>query len=134
MNIWFSRNLAVFLGIITPLLETIRRWHTWQENPPAFFDDYILGGLLLYGAWRVGKDARSGQRFLTAAWGFSLGMVYSSFFWQLEQMRLGTIDPAPISSGWVAIIKGIGFILVIIGFVTSLRKLPVENYGSINNS
>lgn len=124
--IWFSRNLAIFLGIITPLLETIRRWHTWQENPSAFFDDYILGGLLLYGAWRVGKDPQSGQRFLAAAWGFSFGMVFSSFFWQLEQMRLGAIDPAPISSGWVAIIKGIGFVLVIIGFITSLRKISVE--------
>ena len=124
--IWFSRNLAIFLGIITPLLETIRRWHTWRENPPAFFDDYILGALLLYGAWRVGKDASGGQRFLAAAWGFSFGMVYSSFIWQLEQMRLGTIDPAPISSGWVAIIKGIGFVLVIIGFITSLRKISVE--------
>jgi hypothetical protein len=126
VNIWFSRHLAIFLGIISPLLETIRRWHTWQENPPAFFDDYILGGLLLYGAWRVGKNAPSGQRFLAGAWGFALGMVYSSFFWQLEQMWLGAVDPAPISSGWVAVIKGIGFILVIIGFVTSLRKLPVE--------
>ena len=134
MDIWFSRNLAVFLGIITPLLETVRRWHTWRENPPAFFDDYILGGLLLYGAWRVSKNSQSGQRFLAAAWGFSLGMVYSSFFWQLEQNRLGAIDPAPISSEWVAIIKGIGFILVIIGFVTSLRKLSVEKYGSINDS
>ena len=134
MNILFSRYLAIFLGIISPLLETVRRWHTWQENPSAFFDDYILGGLLLYGAWRVGKNAESGQRFLAAGWGFSLGMVYSSFFWQLQQNRLGAIDPAPVSSEWVAFIKGIGFILVIIGFVTSLRKLPVENYGSINNS
>ena len=108
------------------MLETIRRWHTWQENPPAFFDDYILGGLLLYGARRVGKDPESGQKFLSAAWGFTFGMVYSSFFWQLEQMRLGAIDPAPISSGWVAIIKGIGFGLSILGFVTSLRKVSIE--------
>jgi hypothetical protein len=126
VNIWLSRNLAILLGIITPLLETIRRWSTWRENPPAFFDDYILGGLLLYGAWRVGKNARTGQRFLVGAWGFSLGMVYSSFFGQLEQMRLGAIEPAPISSGWVAVIKGMGFILVIIGFVTSLKNLPIE--------
>lgn len=126
MNIWFSRYLAIFLGIITPVLETIRRWSTWQENPPAFFDDFILGGLLLYGAWRVGKNAQTGQRFLAAAWGMACGMVYSSFFFQLGQMQLGAVDPAPISSGWVAFIKGIGFILVIVGFVTSLRKLPVE--------
>lgn len=107
-------------------METIRRWHTWQENPSALFDDYILGGLLIYGAWRVGQNSQSGQRFLTGAWGFALGMVYSSFFWQLEQMRLNVIDPAPVSSGLVAVVKGIGFILVIIGFVTSLRKLPIE--------
>jgi hypothetical protein len=119
----FSRYLAIILGIITPLLETIRRWSTWQENPAAFFDDYILGGLLLYGAWRVGRDARAGQKFLAAAWGFSFGMIYSSFFWQLEQNRIGSVDPAPISGEWVALIKGIGFILVIAGFVGSLWKI-----------
>ena len=126
MDIRLSRNLAILWGIITPVVETIRRWHTWRENPPAFFDDFILGGLLLYGAWRVRQDAEGGQKFLAAAWGFTLGMVYSSFFWQLEQMRLGAIDPAPISSAWVAGIKGIGFALSILGFVTSLRKVPIE--------
>lgn len=126
MNIWLSRRLAIFLGIITPVLETIRRWHTWRENPPAFFDDFILGGLLLYGAWRVGKDAASGQKFLAAAWGFTFGMVYASLTWQLEQWRLGNPDPAPISSGWVTIIKGIGLALTILGFVTSLRKVSIE--------
>ena len=123
MNIWLSQKLAVLLGILTPILETFRRWHTWQEYPPALFDDYILGGLLLYGAWSVKKDAKSGQKYLSAAWGFSFGMVYSGFFWQLQQNRLGAIDPAPISSEWVAIFKGIGFIIVIIGFLTSLRQI-----------
>ena len=119
-----SRYLAIFLGIITPLLETVRRWSTWQQNPAAFFDDYIIGGLLLYGAWRVGRDARGGQKFLTAGWGFALGMIYSSFFWQLEQNRLGSVDPAPVSGDWVLCIKGIGFILIITGFITSLWKIP----------
>lgn len=127
MTIWLSRNLAVFLGVITPLLETIRRWHTWQENPPAFFDDFILGGLLLYGAWRVSRNAAEGQKFLVAGWGFALGMVYSSFFHQLQMLREGAIDPAPISSEWVATIKGIGFLIVIVGFITSLRKVSVAD-------
>jgi hypothetical protein len=110
VNIWFSRNLAVFLGIITPLLETIRRWSTWREAPAAFFDDFILGG----------------QKFLAAGWGFMCGMVYPSFFFQLERMRAGEIDPAPVSSEWVAVIKGIGFALAIIGLITSLRKVSIE--------
>lgn len=126
MIIRLSRHLAIFLGIITPLLETIRRWSTWQENPPAFFDDFIIGGLLLYGAWRVDRDAGAGQKYLAAAWGFTLGMIYSSFFFQLQMIREGRADPAPISSEWVAVIKGIGFVLVVIGFATSLAKIREE--------
>jgi len=121
MTITFSRYLAIILGILTPLGETIRRWSTWRENPQAFFDDYIIGALLLYGAWRVGKDARSGQRFLVAGWAFMCGMAYGSFFTQLHDYQLGISDPAPISSFWIAVIKGVGLALGIIALIASLR-------------
>lgn len=124
MTIRLSKNLAILIGLIAPILETIRRWHTWTEDPPSLFDDYILGGLLLYGAWRVSRDAVSGQKFLAAAWGFALGLVYASFFFQLYQYRIGAGDPAPVPAEWVLIVKGIGFLVVILGFVLSLRKVP----------
>jgi hypothetical protein len=124
MTISFSRYLAIILGIVTPLAETIRRWSTWRENPPALFDDYVLGAFLLYGAWRVGKDVRSGQRFLAAAWAFMCGMAYLSFFEQVHRYRLGLSDPAPIPSIWVAVIKGVGLALGIVALVLSLRRLP----------
>jgi hypothetical protein len=120
----FSRYLAIVIGIVTPLAETIRRWSTWREDPPSLFDDYILGALLIYGAWRVSKDVRSGQRFLAAGWAFMCGMAYGSFFFQLHNIRLGVPDPAPISSTSIAIIKGVGLALGVIGLVTSLRRLP----------
>lgn len=124
MKLSVSRYLAIIFGILTPLAETIRRWSTWRENPPALFDDYILGAFLLYGAWRVGRDARSGQRFLAAAWAFMCGMAYLSFFGQLYQNRLGIADPAPISSGWVAAIKGIGFAIGVTALILSLWPIP----------
>jgi hypothetical protein len=124
MTISFSRYLAIVLGILTPLAETVRRWSMWRENPPALFDDYILGALLLYGAWRVGKDARSGQRFLVAGWAFMCGMAFGSFFEQVHRYRLGISDPAPIPSIWVAVIKGVGLALGIVALVVSLRRLP----------
>jgi len=124
MSILFSRNLAFVLGVITPVAETIRRWSTWRTDPPALFDDYILGGLLLYGAWRVSQDARTGQRFLAAGFAFMCGMAYYSFFSQLHNVRMGVPDPAPISSTWVAVIKGIGLGLGVLGLVLSLRRLP----------
>ena len=42
MAISFSRYLALVLGIVTPVAETIRRWSTWRSDPPALVDDYIL--------------------------------------------------------------------------------------------
>lgn len=127
MTIWLSRNLAIFIGVLAPLLDTIRRWHTWTEWPPAMLDDYLLGALLLFGAWRVGKDPIEGQRFLSAAWGVALGMVVLSFFGQIDAMRLGKTDPAPVSTEWVAVVKGVGLLIVIIGLITSLRKVSAAN-------
>jgi len=126
MLISISRYLAFILGILTPLAETIRRWSTWRENPPALFDDYLLGAFLLFGAWRTGKNLRSGQRFLAAGWAFMCGMAYYSFFTQLEHYRLGLADPAPISSGWVALIKGIGLALGVTALIFSLWPLPQD--------
>jgi len=120
MLIAISRYLAIVLGILTPLAETIRRWHTWRENPPAFFDDYIIGAFLLFGAWRTGKNITTGRPFLAAAWAFMCGMAYVSFFGQLEDNRLGIADPAPISSGAVAAIKGVGLAVGVICLVFSL--------------
>jgi hypothetical protein len=128
MTIRFSRHLAVAFGILTPLAETIRRWSTWQEFPPALFDDYILGAFLLYGAWRTGRDVRGGQRFLAAAWAFTCGLAFSSFFGQLQRLRLNEIDPAPIPSSWVAVIKGIGLLLAILALAVSLKRLPESQH------
>ena len=122
-----SRNLAVLLGIITPLLETYRRWSTWQSDPPSFFDDYILGGLLLFGAWQVTRNAKAGQKYLAAAWGFALGMVYGSFFYQLKLIGTAEPDPSGYSNELAVAVKGLGFLLVIAGFITSLMKVPEEN-------
>ena len=124
VSIRFSRRLAIAGGILAPLAETIRRWSTWREFPPALFDDYILGAFLLYAAWRTGKDVRGGQRYLAAAWAYACGLGYYSFFGQLNSLRLGEHDPAPISSEWVAVIKGVAVTLAIICLGVSLRRLP----------
>src|SRR5215510_11904188 len=120
MLISISRYLALVVGVLTPLAETIRRWSTWRENPPALFDDYILGAFLLFGAWRTGKDVTRGRPFLAAAWAFMCGMAYGSFFEQLHRYGLGIVDPAPISSEWVATIKGIGLAVGVTALVFSV--------------
>jgi len=124
VGIQFSRRLAIVGGILAPTGETIRRWGTWQQSPPNLFDDYIMGAFLLYAAWLTRKDVRSGQRYLAAAWAFACGLGYYSFFGQLNSLRLGERDPAPIPSEWVAVIKGIAVALAVTSLIVSLRRLP----------
>lgn len=123
----FSRALAIIFGVGAPVAETVRRWGTWREYPPALFDDYIMGALLLAGAWLVGRRFLAGQRLLAAAWGFTGGLGYCSFFEQLRQYRLGEIDPAPIPSSAVLVIKGVGVLLAIVALIATLTaKRPDE--------
>lgn len=122
----FSKYLAIFLGIITPLIETYRRWSTWQADPPSFFDDYLLGGLLLLGAWQVRKNAATGQKYLTLAWGFAFGMIYSSFFHQLRMIGTVESDPSGFPTEVAVAVKGFGFLLVLIGLLTSLGETKTD--------
>lgn len=124
MTINFARRLAYVAGVVLPLAETIRRWSTWRDNPPALFDDYLIAALLVYGAWRVGRDAREGQRYLAAAWGFACGLGYASFFSQLYSNRQGMVDPSHLPGEWVAVVKGVAVAFAILALVASLRRLP----------
>jgi hypothetical protein len=130
----FSRTLAIIFGVLAPLLETVRRWHTWQENPPALFDDYIMGALLLSGAWLASRSDYSGHKLLAAAWGFTCGLGYCSFFEQLRRYRLGESDPAAIPSSAILIVKGIGILLAIAALIATLRaKVPDGASDSLAN-
>ena len=121
MNLTFSRRLALVFGVLLPIVETYRRWqqlgdyHYW----PAWLDDWAIGAFLLYGAWRTAKEVETGRPWLTAAWGFTCGMAYPSFFGQLA--RLDQPDPSALPAAWVVGIKGVGFLLAILALAGSLR-------------
>jgi len=127
MTISFSRNLAIIIGILTPIAETVRRWRQLGQLSiwPIWLDDFLLGAFLLYGAWRTTKDARTGRPFLAAAWAFTCGMAYASFVSQLQS--LNQPDPAQIPSKVVAAIKGVGLVLAVLALIASLRRLPDDS-------
>jgi hypothetical protein len=126
MNLTFSRRLALVFGVLLPIVETYRRWHQLGDIRiwPAWLDDWAIGGFLLYGAWRTAKDAATGRPWLTAAWGFTCGMAYPSFFGQLA--RLDQPDPSSLPAAWVVGIKGVGFLLAILALAGSLRHPQPE--------
>jgi hypothetical protein len=123
----FSRTLAILFGFLAPVAETIRRWNSWRDFPPALFDDYIMGALLLAGAWLTARNFHRGQRLLAAAWGFTCGLGYWSFFEQLRRYRVGEVDPARIPSSWVLAIKAAGVLLAIAALLATLTaRKPTE--------
>jgi hypothetical protein len=116
----FSRRLAVLLGIVLAVGETLRRWHQLGDLRlwPAWLDDIVLGGLLIYGAWRTGKDVISGRPFLSAAWGIMVGAAYVSFIAQI--FLPFEPDPSGLSQTWVVMLRGLGLVLAAVGLITAL--------------
>lgn len=121
---WLSRMLAVVLGVFVPVAETVRRWTTWRDTPLSLFEDYVLAAFVLYGAWLAGRDVRRGQSVLAAAWGVVCGVGYCSFVGQLDRLRLGEPDPAPIPSSWVAVIKGVLLALGVVALIVTVWAQP----------
>ena len=126
MSIQFSRRLAVAAGFTLPILETIRRWHQLRHVAvwPFWLDDWAIGGFLLYGAWRTGRNTVDGRPILVAAWGFACGLAYVSFFSELA--ALDQLDPSGLRSSVVVAIKGVMFALAITALVLALRWKPAN--------
>jgi hypothetical protein len=87
-------RLAFALGILLPLGETVRRWGHW-DTWIFWIDDFIIGALLLFGAWAVRRRQDYGMRVLAAGWGVAFGMLYPSFFNHLEQMAKPDVGRFP---------------------------------------
>jgi hypothetical protein len=118
MNLIFSRRLAIAIGVILPLAETLRLWGS-RGSIAWGLDHYLMGAFLLYGAWRSRQNDIFGPRYLVAAWAFTCGIGYMNFIKHLE--RIHSPDPALIPNIWVVGITGFGWLLAILGLATSLK-------------
>ena len=116
----FSRGLALIFGLLLPVVETIRRWRQLNDLNvwPFWLDDFLISGFLLYAVWRTRQSGVANRRFLAAAWGFTCGMAYLSFFGEITSHEA---DPAPIPVAWVAAVKGVGLALSILALVGTLK-------------
>jgi hypothetical protein len=118
MTAFCSPRLALGFGIFLALAETVRRWGNWPFLP-FLLDDWIAGLFLVYGAVRSDRDWATGRIYQAAAWAFTAGMMYMSFFGHLEHWS------QPPEGGWVphgALVAIIGslFCIALAGLVSTL--------------
>jgi hypothetical protein len=115
----FSRTLALLFGVLRPLGETIRKWgHVGYL--PAFLDDFFIGAFLLWGAWASRRGDAGGRGVLCAAWGFTCGMGYASFFSHVRDIDLPDVGPLP--QVWLTVLIGAGWVMSIVAMGLTLRE------------
>jgi uncharacterized membrane protein YdcZ (DUF606 family) len=114
----FELVAAYVMGVALPLLEGLRR-RTNFESISGYVDDFIAGGLLLYAARLVSRQAPRGPVLLVAAWAVLCGGLYGSFFGQLEHGA--SRDVSGLATTTVVVIKGALYAIALASLVLSVR-------------
>lgn len=118
-----SVRMAVVMGIFLPLAETVRRSNHILDISRFlnWFDDYILGGVLLLAAYLVLRKTANAITYLVTAWAFTAGALALSFLGQLDYFRTHTTDPGIFSTAFIAIAKGMIFVYLMVGLVLAIK-------------
>ena len=118
-----STRMALAMGIFLPLAETLRRSN--QLLDPArflnWFDDYLLGGALLWAVYGVKKQKRNAVSWLIAAWGISVGALFLSFIGQFDYYKTAAGDPGIFSTTLVEVVKGLLLVYMFWGLYLSIQ-------------
>jgi hypothetical protein len=124
MTFEMSRRGAVALGIGLPLLQGCRTMCFGGGMPallawPIAVDAYVTGVFLLLGARAASRGLPHGRFLLAAAWGFTGGILYRTFFEQL-------VDPDRHAGPQmlVLVVKGILLVIAGLGLVGALKVIP----------
>jgi hypothetical protein len=120
-----SIRMATIMGMFLPLAETVRRSNQIFDPTRFFnwFDDYILGAVLLLAVYSVKKKVNNSISLLIAAWGFVSGALFLSFLGQFDYYRTATGDPGIFSTDFVAVAKGAILGYMLIGLYLAIKSI-----------
>jgi hypothetical protein len=121
-----STKMATIMGVFLPFIETIRRSNQILD-PTKFlnwFDDYMLGGVLLLSVYLVKKRVSNSISYLIAAWGFASGALFLSFLAQFDIYAKS--DPGIFPTQLVAIVKGLILGYMLTGLYLSIHANSAE--------
>jgi len=109
-----SAYLALLIGILLPAAETVRRFK--QLTDPSYFlhwfDDYLLGGLLLLAVWFYRTNQSYKREWLIGIWGIYTGALLLSTLGQIQTVINGQDDHGVFSVTFVLVAK---LLLLVIG-------------------
>ena len=119
------------MGIFLPLAETVRRFRQLADlsHIMNWFDDYILGGILILAAWMLKSEKPNAISYMIAAWGIGAGALFLSFLGQFDYLQSNKDDPGGIFSVWfVLLVKGLILGFMILGMLKSINAADLKKY------
>lgn len=118
-----SSKMAAVLGLFLPIAETIRRINQILDYREFFswFDDYILGAILLWSAYLVFKETKNAVAYLIAAWGIAAGALFLSFLGQFKYYQTTSGDPGLFPTTFVAVVKGLILLYILFGLKKAIK-------------
>jgi hypothetical protein len=122
-----SIRMATIMGVFLPFIETVRRSNQILD-PTKFlnwFDDYMLGGVLLLSVYLVRKRMINSLSYSIAAWGFVSGALFLSFLAQFDIYAKS--DPGIFPTQLVAIVKGLILGYMLTGLYLAIQANSAEN-------
>lgn len=122
-NIKKSAYMALVLGILLPLLETIRRVNQLLD-PRSFlewFDDYLAGAVLLTFSIRALKRRKGYSSHLIVIWGMAFGGHMLSLLSQIQHLYTPHGEKGIFSAFFVFVVKILIMIYIIIGLRYSIK-------------
>ena len=118
-----SAKMALGLGLFLPIAETIRRVNQILDYREFFnwFDDYMLGAILVWAAYLTLKGVKNAVAYLIAAWGVATGALFLSFLGQFRYYQTALGDPGIFSTTLVVIVKGLILLYILIGLKKAIK-------------
>lgn len=120
-----SALMALAFGFFLAISEIVRNWGNWQPWP-FWIVDFIAAGALIWGGVRTLSQGSS--RLLSAAWGFTVGIFWMSFFSHAQDLNSETPETyagGMINEGVLTLIIGAMLAIAIAGLIMSLTRRTI---------
>lgn len=123
-----SARMAMCMGIFLPVLETIRRSNQilHAQYFIQWFDDYILGAVLIIASLAVFRGKRNSPLYLVIAWSMTAGVLSMSLLYQLDLYLNPGEEPGVFSKHLVAFVKGLLVGYSFFGLLKSIQGVRVS--------
>ncbi len=116
-----SALFALVFAVVLGAGEILLNWGDWQSWP-FWLVDFIAAGALVWGGRRA--LMRGSSRLLSAAWGFTTGICWMSFFSHAETLTDGQVigNTGIFGAGELTLILAGMLLTAIAGLVLSLWR------------